>query len=53
MAKIKYEYQILFTVCNEENYNNYSEAVSAYWKSDSATLYGSDEQGNVSVIMGK
>ena len=37
MAKRKYEYQILFTECNEENYNNYSEAVSAYWKSDSAS----------------
>ena len=32
MAKRKYEYQILFTECNEENYNNYSEAVSAYGK---------------------
>lgn len=53
MAKRKYVYYILVTECDEENYKNYSEAVSAYWKSDSATLYGSDEQGNVSVIMGK
>lgn len=53
MAKRMYVYYILVTECDEENYNKYSEAVSAYWKSDSATLYGSDEQGNVSVIMGK
>ena len=53
MAKRKYVYYILVTECDEENYENYSKAVSAYRKSDSATLYGSDEQGNVSVIMGK
>ena len=53
MARRKYEYYILITECDEDNYNNYSEAVSAYWKNDSATLYGSDEQGGLSVIMSK
>ena len=53
MAKRKYVYYILVTECDEENYDKYSEAVSAYWKSDSATLYGSDEQGDLSVIMSK
>lgn len=53
MARRKYEYYILITECDEDNYNNYSEAVSAYWKNDSATLYGSDEQGDLSVIMSK
>lgn len=53
MVKRKYEYYILVTECDEENYTNYQEAVSAYWKSNSATLYGSDEQGSMSVIMSK
>lgn len=53
MAKRKYVYYILVTECDEETYNDYSEAVSAYWKSDSATLYGSDEQGDLSVITSK
>lgn len=53
MAKRKYVYYILVTECDEETYNDYSEAVSAYWKSDSATLYGSNEQGDLSVITSK
>lgn len=53
MAKRKYEYYILVTECDKENHTTYQEAVSAYWRSGSATLYGSDEQGSISVIMSK
>lgn len=42
-----------FGEVNEE-FQNYREAVSAYGKSSTPkTLYGEDEQGNVSVIFSK
>ena len=36
-----------------EGFTKYTDAVSAYWKADSATLYGIDEQCGVTCIMSK
>jgi len=51
--KRKYEYYTLVTEFDEEEFTKYTDAVSAYWKADSATLYGTDEQGSVTCIMSK
>lgn len=54
MAKRKYDYYTLATELDETTFESYQEAFSAYNKEeDSATLYGTDEQGDVSVIMSK
>lgn len=54
MAKRKYECYVVATEYNEEDFFNYREALSYYMRyRESATLYGVDEYGDVSVILSK
>lgn len=54
MKKRKYESYSVATEYIEEVFFSYKEAFCSYHRSDdSATLYGIDEFGNVSVILSK
>ncbi len=53
MAKRKYESYHVATEFGEETFFDYREALSCYRKSESATIYGMDEYGNMSVILSK
>lgn len=53
MAKRKYESYDVATEFGEDTFFDYREALSYYGRSESATLYGVDEYGDVSVILSK
>ena len=53
IAKRKYESYDVATEFGEETFFDYHEALSYYGRSESATLYGVDEYGDVSVILSK
>ena len=53
MAKRKYVYYSVATACGESDFFSYREALSYYRSAGSATLYGTDEYGEISVILSK
>ena len=53
MAKRKYAYYSVATEYGESEFFCYREALSYYRSAGSATLYGTDEYGEISVILSK
>ena len=53
MAKRKYESYTVATQWGEYDYSSYREALRTYCLHESATLYGLDSMGDVSVILSK
>ena len=53
MAKRKYVYYSVATEYGESDFFSYREALSNYRRAESATLYGTDEYGELSVILSK
>lgn len=54
MAKSKYESFTLVTETDNKEFMNYRDAFNAYMRTnESATLYGTDDMGEQSVIMAK
>jgi hypothetical protein len=50
----KYENFTLVTETDNQDYSNYQDAFGAYQRTrESATLYGTDEEGEQSVILAK
>ena len=53
MTKRKYDSYSVATEYRESDFYCYREALSNYRRAESATLYGIDEYGDVSVILSK